>query len=90
MAFRPRFIGLFALTALTGGVAGVGTVGPAAAQGGIVCAYGPASYRACCKQSYAANPKLGARARADDIDACMGKGSAAKKKKQQQQQQPSG
>ena len=50
--------------------------GPAAAQGGIVCSYGPASYRACCRQSYARNPRLGGRARANDIDACMNGGSS--------------
>lgn len=53
---------------------------PAVAQGGIVCQYGPASYRRCCAQSYAKKPSLGSRARADDIDACMGKGGKASRK----------
>lgn len=53
-------------------------VRPAAAQGGLVCAYGPAGYRACCKQSYASKPSLDASSRAADIDACM---AGAKKKK---------
>lgn len=53
---------------------------PATAQGGIVCAYGPASYRRCCSQSYARKPGLGASARAHDIDACTsGGGKSAKK-----------
>jgi hypothetical protein len=51
---------------------------PAVAQGGIVCQYGPASYRRCCTQSYARKPSLAARARANDIDACMGKGGGKK------------
>lgn len=52
---------------------------PAAAQGGIVCEYGPASYQRCCKQSYAKKSSLGASARANDIDACMGKKPKSKK-----------
>lgn len=52
---------------------------PAAAQGGAVCAYGPASYRACCRQSYARNPRMSASARADDIDACMNRGPSRRK-----------
>ena len=51
---------------------------PAVAQGGIVCQYGSASYRRCCAQSYARKPSLGARARANDIDACMGQGGGKK------------
>ena len=44
---------------------------PAAAQGGAVCDYGSAMYKRCCRESYGENPKLGARARSDDINACM-------------------
>jgi hypothetical protein len=43
---------------------------PASAQS-IVCAYGTARYKSCCSESYREKPKLGARARANDIDACM-------------------
>ncbi len=53
---------------------------PAAAQGGIVCEYGPASYKRCCAESYKKKPSLGASARASDIDACMGKKPKGKKK----------
>lgn len=55
--------------------------GPAAAQGGVVCSYGPASYRACCRQSYARNPRLSGSARANDIDACMNGGSSRRGRK---------
>jgi hypothetical protein len=44
---------------------------PALAQGNIVCAYGTARYKSCCNESYRQRPNLGARARANDIDACM-------------------
>jgi hypothetical protein len=54
---------------------------PAAAQGGAVCAYGPSSYRACCRQSYARNPRMSASARADDIDACMNRGPSRRSKR---------
>ena len=43
----------------------------ASAQGGIVCQYGTARYKRCCRESYENNPKLGYRARANDIDACI-------------------
>jgi hypothetical protein len=43
----------------------------ASAQGGIVCQYGTARYKRCCRDSYENNPNLGPRARARDIDACM-------------------
>jgi hypothetical protein len=82
MVLRVGLAGSFALATIIIGIAAVAATGPAAAQGGVVCAYGPASYRACCKQSYARNPRMGGRARADDIDACMGTGSTARKKKQ--------
>jgi hypothetical protein len=49
----------------------IGQSAPANAQGGIVCAYGPKKYRDCCKQSYKEHPKLSARGRERDIDACM-------------------
>jgi hypothetical protein len=82
MSLRLGLIGAFALAVIVA-VAAMDMTRPAAAQGGAVCAYGPASYRACCKQSYARHPRMGARARADDIDACMNKGSSGKKKKKQ-------
>jgi hypothetical protein len=43
----------------------------ASAQGGIVCDYGTAQYKRCCRESYRNNPDLGPRGRARDIDACM-------------------
>jgi hypothetical protein len=49
----------------------IGQSEPANAQGGIVCSYGTKKYKECCKQSYKEHPKLGARARGNDIDACM-------------------
>jgi hypothetical protein len=45
------------------------------AQGSIACEYGPTDYRRCCTESYRNMPGLGARARAEDIDACMNRGS---------------
>jgi hypothetical protein len=78
MLLRLVRFGSFALATAISGSAFFEATTPASAQGGIVCEYGPASYRRCCKQSYARNPSMGARARADDIDACMGKGSSDK------------
>jgi len=49
----------------------VSETGTASAQGGIVCQYGTARYKRCCRESYDNNPNLGPRARARDIDACM-------------------
>jgi hypothetical protein len=43
----------------------------ASAQGGIVCQYGTAKYKRCCRESYSNNPDLAPRARARDIDACI-------------------
>jgi hypothetical protein len=83
MSLRLGLIGAFALAVIVA-VAAMDMTRPAAAQGGAVCTYGSASYRACCKQSYARHPRMGARARADDIDACMNKGSSGKKKKKKQ------
>ena len=57
----------------------IGQSAPANAQGGIVCDFGPKKYKNCCKQSYREHPKLGARKRADDIDACMDAKPKAKK-----------
>jgi len=48
----------------------------ASAQGGIVCEYGTARYKRCCRESYRNNPDLGPRGRARDIDACMNRGSS--------------
>ncbi|RAI42219.1 hypothetical protein [Rhodoplanes roseus] len=73
MALFPWPAGLAAAILLALGLSLVDTR-PAIAQGGVVCQYGPASYRRCCTQSYARKPSLGATARANDIDACMGKG----------------
>ena len=56
-------VDLVTLAALLAGIVAVEASRPAAAQGGIVGAYGPASYRACGKQSYAPNPKMEAGAR---------------------------
>jgi hypothetical protein len=63
------------LTALLAGAAfAIGMldeIRPAAAQGGIVCAYGTSTYRRCCRESYRNRQNLGPSARARDIDACM-------------------
>jgi hypothetical protein len=82
MSLRLDLIGAFAAAVIVA-VAAMEMTRPAVAQGGVVCAHGPSSYRACCKQSYARHPRMGARARADDIDACMNKGLSGKKKKKQ-------
>jgi hypothetical protein len=49
-------------------VSGIST---ASAQGSVVCQYGTARFKRCCRDSYENNPNLGARARGRDIDACM-------------------
>ena len=66
---RFGFAGFAALLAF--GAMDLVTPMPAAAQGRVQCDYGPSNYRRCCNDSYRARPGLGARARADDIDACM-------------------
>lgn len=90
MTLRLRTISMLALGTVFFGAAAL-QAGPAAAQGGVVCSYGPSDYRACCRQSYARNPRMGASARADDIDACMDRGSSrdsgSRKSKPQRQQQ---
>jgi hypothetical protein len=48
-----------------------GGMRPASAQGGIVCEYGTARYKRCCRESYRRNPDLGPGRRARDIDACV-------------------
>jgi hypothetical protein len=58
----------------------IGQSGPAKAQGSIVCDFGPKKYKNCCKQSYREHPKMGMRARANDIDACMDAKPKAKKR----------
>jgi len=61
-------------TLLTGVVLAIGMldeIRPAAAQGGLVCAYGTSQYRRCCRDSYRNKPGLGPASRARDIDACM-------------------
>lgn len=70
-----RLVSGFGLTALlAGAVVAIGMfddIRPAAAQGGIVCAYGTSQYRRCCRESYRNKPSLGPSSRARDIDACM-------------------
>jgi len=66
----------FALTA--GLLVSIGQSTPASAQGGIICSYGTKKYKECCHESYRHHPRLGARARADDIDACMHPSKKAK------------
>jgi hypothetical protein len=66
---RFGFVGFAALLAY--GAVGFFEADTASAQGRIQCDYGPAKYRRCCNDSYRENPRLGARARADDIDVCM-------------------
>jgi hypothetical protein len=53
-----------------------GGMSTAFAQGGIVCDYGTARYKRCCRESYRNNPDLGPRGRARDIDACMNRESS--------------
>jgi hypothetical protein len=60
----------FATIAIVGADIASGTR-TASAQGGIVCQYGTARYKRCCRDSYENSPNLGPRARARDIDACM-------------------
>ena len=64
---------------VVGFVISIGQSAPVNAQGGIVCDFGPKKYKDCCRRSYREHPKLGARKRADDIDACMDAKPAAKK-----------
>jgi hypothetical protein len=71
---RSQFCGLLFITAIA--VAGfLAAAKTAVAQGGVACEFGPARYRHCCTESYRNRPNLGAHARADDIDACMHRGS---------------
>jgi hypothetical protein len=87
MTLRLGTIRMLALGTVFLGVAAL-QAGPAAAQGGVVCAFGPSDYRACCRQSYASHPHMSAGARADDIDACMNRepdqdsGSSPKNKRE--------
>jgi hypothetical protein len=73
--YHMRLVASFGLAALAT-IAIVGAdlasgIRTASAQGGIVCQYGTAKYKRCCRDSYENNPNLGARARGRDIDACM-------------------
>ncbi|HXW27276.1 MAG TPA: hypothetical protein VEK73_21195 [Xanthobacteraceae bacterium] len=64
--------------ATTAAILGAGMMGatqPASAQGGIVCEYGTAQYKRCCRESYRNKPDLGPSRRARDIDACMDRAS---------------
>jgi hypothetical protein len=72
LSSRSGFCGLLIMTAVAAFLA---DARPAAAQGGIVCEFGSTRYRRCCTESYDRRPNLGARARADDIDACMNRSS---------------
>jgi hypothetical protein len=63
-------VAAFAAVAIVGADLASG-IRTASAQGGIVCEYGTARYKRCCRESYRNNPDLGPRARARDIDACM-------------------
>jgi hypothetical protein len=47
----------------------------ASAQDDIICKYGSARYRSCCTESLRRSPNLSARARANDIDACINRRS---------------
>jgi len=69
--FALRMGGLIATAALVTGAIMIGNSQPASAHGGIVCEYDSAKYRRCCAESYGKHPKLGSRARADEIDACV-------------------
>ena len=70
-----RLVASFGLSALAvvaiAGADLASGIGTASAQGGIVCDYGTARYKRCCRESYRNNPDLGPRTRARDIDACM-------------------
>jgi hypothetical protein len=79
MMLRLVRYGSLALATVISGAAFLETSGPAAAQGGIVCEFGSTKYRRCCRQSYGRNPGIGARARADDIEACMDRGPSGQK-----------
>jgi hypothetical protein len=72
---------LLVTAGLVGAAALGGETSPAAAQGGIACAYGPASYQRCCSESYRKSPRLGSSARASSIDACMNRKPAKGKKR---------
>lgn len=72
---------LLVTACLVGATAFGGEISPASAQGGIACAYGPASYQRCCSESYRKSPRLGASARASAIDACMSRKPGKGKKK---------
>lgn len=80
MLLRLVRYGSLALATVISGAAYVETSAPAAAQGGIVCEFGSSKYRRCCRQSYGRNPGIGARARADDIEACMDRGPSSSQK----------
>jgi len=64
-------VGLITLLAVFLVAGMLDAIRPAAAQGGIVCAYGTSQYRRCCRESYRNKPGLGPASRARDIDACM-------------------
>lgn len=74
LSSRTELCGLL-ITATVAVATVLADAGPAAAQGGIVCEFGSTRYRRCCTESYDRKPNLGARARADDIDACMSRSS---------------
>lgn len=69
--FRPATCSAFVAAVVIGSVSLLADVRTASAQGGMVCDYGSRAYKACCRASYGQFPKMGYRARANDIDACM-------------------
>lgn len=69
--FRPATCCTFVAAVAIAGVSLLAEIRPASAQGGMICDYGSRSYKACCRASYAQFPRMGYRARANDIDACM-------------------
>jgi hypothetical protein len=70
-------------------IVGLSTFETASAQGGVVCDYGSTKYRNCCRDSYRSKPGLGARARADDINACMdGRSSPVERRSEEKPKKP--
>jgi hypothetical protein len=85
-----RLVSRFGLITLVAGavvaIATLDEIRSAAAQGGLVCAYGTSQYRRCCRESYRNKPSLGAASRARDIDACMN-GETREEKREQKREE---